>query len=138
MQLYALAGRRTDAEREYERLFEALDEELGMVPGPATASLYEEIRARHADEPELSSDLWERVGDLRVMAGDAQGAAKAFDLALAAVDNTEASARIERKCGEAFLMAHRPDLATPYLTIAEQRTHDPAEQGRLARALANL
>jgi DNA-binding SARP family transcriptional activator len=138
MRLYALAGRRTDAEREYERLVEALDEELGMVPGPETASLYEEIRGRHADEPELNADLWERVGDLRVMAGDAQGAAKAFDLALVAVENAEAGARIERKCGEAFLMAHRPDLATPFLVQAEQHTRDAAEQGRLARALANL
>src|SRR6185503_4480798 len=89
------------------------------------------------DEPELNAELWERVGDLRVMSGDAVGAAKAYAQALDAGDNGEAVARIRRKCGEACLMQHRPDMAAPLLT-AEVKTSDLAEEGRLARARANL
>ena len=34
MRLYALAGRRGDALRQYEHLVRLLDEELGTEPGP--------------------------------------------------------------------------------------------------------
>jgi DNA-binding SARP family transcriptional activator len=140
IRLYALAGRRADALRQYETFVEVLDEELGVEPGAETQRLYEEIRARDAAEPELTTDLWERVGDLRVMSGDAAGAAKAFGLALDAggAPPDGSAARIERKCGEAFLMQHRADAAEPHLKLAEANTTDPAEQGRVARALANL
>src|SRR5262249_52538698 len=53
IRLYALAGRRTDALRQYEVLAHRLDEELGTQPGPDIQRLYEEIRARRTDEPEL-------------------------------------------------------------------------------------
>jgi DNA-binding SARP family transcriptional activator len=137
IRLYALAGRRTDALRQYELLTQVLDEELGTQPGPDVTRLYEEIRARRTDEPELSSELWERVGDLRVLSGDASGAAKAFELALAAAPEIGTRARLERKSAEAWLLQHRPDMAGPFLANAERSTTDLAEQGRLARALAN-
>jgi DNA-binding SARP family transcriptional activator len=137
IRLYALAGRRSDALRQYELLLQVLDEELGTQPGPDVQRLYEEIRARRADEPELASDLWERVGDLRVMSGDAVGATKAFELARESAPAVDASARLERKGAEAWLMQHRPDMAAPLLASAEKATTDPAERGRVARALAN-
>src|SRR5262249_34961575 len=137
IRLYALAGRRTDALQQYEHLARLLDEELGTEPGPDVQRLYEEIRARRIDEPELSADLWERVGDLRVMSGDAAGAANAFARALDAGSAVAATARIERKCAEAYLMQHRADLAAPHLAAAEQLTTDPAERGRVLRARAN-
>ena len=137
IRLYALAGRRTDALRQYEVLSAVLDEELGTQPGADVTRLYEEIRARHADEPELSSDLWERVGDLRVMSGDAVGAAKAYALAVDAAPAVETTARLQRKCGEAWLMQHRPDMAAPLLADAGRAATDHAEQGRIERVLAN-
>jgi DNA-binding SARP family transcriptional activator len=138
MRLYALAGRRADALRQYEHLCRTLDEELGTEPGPAAQRLYEEIRARQADEPELSAELWERVGDLRAVSGDHAGAAKAFELALGAHTESAAAARIERKCAEAWLMQHRPDVAAPHIQAADALARDPAERARLLRAHAHL
>jgi len=137
IRLYALTGRRSDALDQYGQLVRLLDEELGTEPGPDTQGLYEEIRARRAAEPELSADLWERVGDLRVLSGDAVGAAKAFGQALDAGGAAESTAPIERKCAEAWLMQHRPDMAGPHLDAAEASASEPAERGRLLRARAN-
>ena len=136
MRLYMLAGRRTDAVQQYEHLRRILDEELGTEPDPATQRLYEEIRAHQETAPELSAELWERVGDLRIVSGDHAGAAKAYELALG-VSANGAAGRIERKCAEAWLMQHRPDMALSHLESAEKLTDDPAERGRLLRAQAN-
>lgn len=138
IRLYALTGRRGDALGQYEHLSRLLDEELGTEPGPDTQRLCEEIRARRGDEPELTADLWERVGDLRVLSGDAVGAAKAFGQALDAKGAAESATAIERKCAEAWLMQHRPDMAGPHLDAAEGLAGERAEQGRLLRARANL
>ena len=138
MRLYALAGRRADALRQYDHLCRTIDEQLGTEPGPATQRLYEEIRARQANEPELSAELWERVGDLRAVSGDHAGAAKAFGLALDADAGTPARARIERKCAEAWLMQHSPETAAPHLQAADALASDPAEKARLLRAQAQL
>lgn len=137
IRLHALAGRRTDAIRHYEHLAELLRTELGAEPSAETQRLFEEVRLRQADEPELTADLWERVGDLRVLSGDAAGAAKAFELGLAAGGPGSAAARLERKCGEAWLMQHRPELAAPHLEAAERLRSEAAERGRLLRARAN-
>jgi DNA-binding SARP family transcriptional activator len=137
IRLCALAGRRGEALRQYEHLARLLESELGTEPSPETQRLYEEIRARQADEPELTADLWERVGDLRVLSGDAAGAAKAFGLALDAGSTTGAAARLERKCAEAWLMQHRPDAAAPHLAAADALATAPDEQGRVLRARAN-
>jgi DNA-binding SARP family transcriptional activator len=138
IRLCALAGRRAEALRGYERLTELLRDELGAEPSPATQQLYEEIRARQAHEPELTADLWERVGDLRLLSGDAVGATKAFELALAAGGAPEAIGPMERKSAEAWLMRHRPANAVPHLDKADALVSDPAERGRLRRARANL
>lgn len=44
MQLYAAAGQRTAALRQYRLLADTLERELGAAPDPATHALYEEIR----------------------------------------------------------------------------------------------
>src|SRR5262249_60051005 len=108
MRLDALTVRRTDAVREYEQFAQLLDEELGTEPVPDAQRLYDEVRARQSAEPELTAGLWERVGDLRVAAGDAVGSAKAFGESLDANVDDESRARLGRKCAEAWLLHHRP------------------------------
>jgi DNA-binding SARP family transcriptional activator len=137
IRLHALAGRRAEALREYEHLSRLLEKEFGTGPSPETQCLFEEIRARQAFEPELTADLWERVGDLRIVSGDASGAAKAFAAAREAGVGPEEIARLERKCAEAWLMQHRPDAAASHLVAAEALPAGPAEQGRVLRARAN-
>jgi len=137
MRLYGLAGRRSDALRQYDHLSETLDHELGVEPSAQVQRLREEINARRSDEPELSAELWERVGDLRVLAGDGAGAAKAFTRALTA-DLTSEAARLERKCAEAWLMQHRPDMAAARVEAAASQPADRAETGRVLRVRAIL
>jgi DNA-binding SARP family transcriptional activator len=138
MRLDALTGRRTDAVRQYEQYAQLLDEELGTEPGPDAQRLYEEVRARQSAEPELTAGLWERVGDLRVAAGDAVGAAKAFSESLDAAVDDESRARLERKCAEAWLMQHRPAEAADHVAAAVGAEPDGAERARLLRARANF
>jgi DNA-binding SARP family transcriptional activator len=138
MRLSALAGRRGEALRRYEHLKNLLDVELGMEPSPETQRLYEEIRARQAHEPEFTADLWERVGDLRVLSGDGPGAAKAFERAIDVGGVEGVSARLERKCADAWLMQHRPGAAAPHLAAAAALVIEPAEQARVSRSRANL
>jgi predicted ATPase/DNA-binding SARP family transcriptional activator len=45
MQLYALAGQRSAALRQYEECARVLDEEMGLEPAAETTALYEQIRA---------------------------------------------------------------------------------------------
>lgn len=134
MRLYGLSGRRGDALRQYDYLSEVLDRELGMEPSARVQRLKEEINARSSEEPEFTAQLWERVGDLRVLAGDGAGAAKAFEHAFSA-DGANGG-RLERKCAEAWLMQHRPDMAAPHLESAQGSPMDAAERGRLRRVLA--
>ena len=140
IRLHALAGRRAEALRDYEHLTRLLARELGTEPSADTQRLYEEVRAGQAREPELTADLWERVGELRVLSGDAPGATKAFLLALDAGDTSGAvtrTAALERRCAEAWLMQHRPGAAAPHLAEAERLATDPAEAGRVLRVRAN-
>jgi len=137
MRLYGLAGRRSDALRQYDHLAEILDHELGIEPSAQVQRLREEINARRSDEPELSAELWEHVGDLRVLAGDGAGAAKAFARALTA-DRTNEAARLERKCAEAWLMQHRSDMAAAHVEAAQGHLPDRAETGRILRVRAIL
>jgi DNA-binding SARP family transcriptional activator len=142
MRLYGLAGRRGDALRQYDQLSDVLDRELGVEPSARVQRLREEIYARRFEEPELTAELWERVGDLRVLAGDGAGGARAFGHALTAAA-TEGGipggvGRLERKCAEAWLMQHRPDMAASRLESAQSDAMDRAEHGRLLRARANL
>ena len=144
MRLYALAGRRSDALRQYDQLVEILDHEMGVEPSARVQRLREEIHSRQAEEPELTAELWERVGDLRILSGDGAGAAKAFERALGPGPGSTGpgvsaeAARLERKCAEAWLMQHRPERAVPHLDAAQRHPVDPAEQGRQLRVRANL
>jgi DNA-binding SARP family transcriptional activator len=133
MRLYALAGRRADAMRQYEHLREA----LGREPGPEAQRLYEEVRARQTSEPELTSELWERVGDLRVGSGDVAGALAAFRLAIESADSSDAIARLHRKAAGAWLAQHNAAGAEEDLEAAERLATDQTERARLVVLRAN-
>ena len=137
MRLYALAGRRGEALREYERLRELLAAELGREPGPEAQRLYEEVRARQVSEPELSAELWERVGELRIGSGDATGALNAFALALDGADSPAVVARLHRRSAGAWLVQHDAERADAHLQLAETMTEDRAELARLMCLRAN-
>jgi DNA-binding SARP family transcriptional activator len=137
VRLHALAGHRSEALREYERLRELLSVELGLEPSAEAQQLHEEVRARQAGEPELNAELWERVGQLRVVAGDAAGAVKAFALALDAGAAPGAAGRLHREVAQARLMQHDADGAETDLAAAERLPGDPAERGRIACLRAN-
>lgn len=138
MRLYALAGRRDEARRQYARLRELLDTELGVEPSPEAQRQFEEISSERTSDPALTTDLWERVGDLRVQSGDPMGAVKAFGQALTAPADPTTAGRIHRKCASAWLMQHQPDEAEPHLAVAAGLAPSPAERGRLVCLRANL
>jgi DNA-binding SARP family transcriptional activator len=137
MRLYALAGRRTEALRQYQALHAVMRRELGIEPGLEAQQLYEGVRAGLAAEPELTSELWERVGELRVVAGDTGGAVKAFQRALDAPGSQAASARLHRKAAQAWLGQHEAEQAERHLRAAETLVSDPDERGRLVCLRAN-
>ena len=137
MRLDALAGRRGEALRRYEQLHDLLDVELGVEPTPEAQRLYEEVRAGQTVEPELAAELWERVGELRVIAGDTSGAVKAFSLALDASDAPAVEGRLHRRAAQALLMQHDVEQAEPHLHAAERLSADPAERARLVCQRAN-
>jgi len=137
MRLYALAGRRGEALREYEHLRELLQSELGVEPGAEAQRLYEEVRARQAAEPELTAELWERVGELRVTSGDTAGAVTAFGLAIDSADSAAGVARLHRRTAGALLAQHDAVRAEEHLRAAETSTTDPAERARLVCLRAN-
>jgi tetratricopeptide (TPR) repeat protein len=123
--------------RRYEQLRELLEAELGFEPTPAAQRLYEEVRAGQTAEPELAAELWERVGELRVIAGDTNGAVKAFSLALDAADAPGIEGRLHRRAAQALLMQHDAEQADAHLHAAEQLSADPAERARLVCLRAN-
>jgi DNA-binding SARP family transcriptional activator len=137
MRLYALAGRRGEALRQYEHLRDVLGAELDSEPGPEAQRLYEEVRARQTSEPELSAELWERVGELRMVAGDTAGAVKAFSLALDLNPEGDAVERLHRQAASALLMRFDAEAAEPHLRAAEALAADAAEQSRLVCLRAN-
>jgi hypothetical protein len=137
IRLYALAGRRGEALRQYGHLRALLASELGREPGPEAQRLYEEVRARRASEPELTAELWERVGELRVESGDVSGAVTAFELAIGSTDSSAVIARLHRKTAGAWLAQHDAAGAEEHLRAAETLTLDPAEQARLVCLRAN-
>lgn len=137
MRVHAVAGRRTDALHEYERLTQVLDRELGVEPDLETTRLFERIRGGQPLETDLRADLWEQVGDLRHRSGDAVGAVAAFESALGGGEET---VRLHRKAAAALLMVHDWEQATGHLDVAERivAAHpDPAELGRLLAVRAN-
>jgi DNA-binding SARP family transcriptional activator len=137
IRLHALAGRRGEALRQYEHLRELLNSELGVEPSPEAQRLFEEVRARQAAEPELTAELWERVGELRVIAGDAAGAVTAFGLAIDSAESEVAVGRLHRRAAGAWLAQHDAGNAEEHLRTAETLTTDPADHARLACLRAN-
>jgi DNA-binding SARP family transcriptional activator len=137
IRLHALAGRRGEALRRYEQLRALLERQLGLEPSAETQRLYEEVRAGQTAEPELAAELWERVGELRVIAGDTRGAVKAFSLALDAADAPAVAARLHRHAAQALLMEHDAEGAEPHLHAAETLSADPAERAKLVCLRAN-
>ena len=133
MRLLALAGRRVDALAVFDQLKRTLDVELGAEPGAEAQHLAELIRSRQELDASLAADEWERVGDLRMLAGDAQGAVAAFTAAA----GTSTDPRVERKIADAWLMGHRTDEAVPHLMAAEALADDTAERARILRSRAN-
>ena len=137
IRLQALAGRRGEALRRYERLRDLLDTELGVEPSAEAQRLYEEVRAGEAAEPGLTAELWERVGELRVLAGDTSGAVKAFSRGLESACGPAVEGRLHRRAAEALLMQHDADQAESHLRVSEKLSQDPAERARLVCLRAN-
>jgi DNA-binding SARP family transcriptional activator len=137
MRLYALAGRRADALHQYEHLRDTLAGELGTEPGVDAQRLYEEVRTRQSTEPELTAQLWERVGDLRMVSGDAPGSEQAFQHALELGAEPDVEVRLHRKAASACLMRFDAAAADSHLGTAEAAVTDSAEQGRLIGLRAN-
>jgi len=141
MRVEALAGRSREALEVYDRLAATLRQEIGEEPSVETQRLREEIATAHGLAPDLTVQLWERVGDLRMLAGDAVGAANAFESALQAGSalrsEAAASTSLHRKATQAFLAAHDVERAEPHLAAAIASSDDPAESARLRILQAN-
>ena len=122
MRLHALAGRRHEALEEYARLTTGLRREIGVAPAAATQCLYEQIKTGQAPGSSLDSDLWEQVGDLRLLSGDAAGAGAGFERAIRTARPPESpvrSARLHRKAAQAWLTDQRSERASAHLRAAE-------------------
>ncbi|MEX0833105.1 MAG: BTAD domain-containing putative transcriptional regulator [Actinomycetota bacterium] len=137
MRVSALAGRRREALDTYDRLAERLDKESETEPAAETQQMREEIASRGGLSPELTKELWERVGDLRMLSGDVTGAATAFESAISMAHPSDpAAAALHRKAAEAYLGAHDIESADPHLSSAA-KLDDPAEKSRVAAVGAN-
>ncbi|MCM3924810.1 transcriptional regulator, partial [Frankia sp. AiPs1] len=138
MRLYSAAGRRGEARRQYQRLCDVLDAELGIEPSPSTQRLYEEIRSNLAAEPEQAIEVWERVGDLRAQSGDAAATITAYERALRAGPDAVTAIRLHRKSAAALVMQQQLDAAQTHLDAADRLGPDAADQGRLAGVRASV
>lgn len=138
MRVHALAGHRAEALRRYERLRADLLEELGVEPASSVQQLYEEIRTDETPEPELVVGMWERVGDLRLVAGEANGAVAAFESALR--QNQRAGlpdqARLHRKTAQALLARHDSTDAIDHVKQASAALADVADDAELVQVEA--
>jgi len=144
MRAYALAGRRHEALAGYRRLRAAKERESVGSPGAATERLYEQIRTGQVVQPELTSDLWEQVGDLRTLSGDTAGAAAAYTCALDAAGRGPrdlTAVALHRKAATAYLQQHDSEAARLRLQVAEKwpgaAAADRAEAGRMRAVRAN-
>jgi len=137
MRVEALAGRSREALEVYGRLEATLQEELGVEPSAETQRLREEIATARGLAPSLTVQLWERVGDLRMLAGDVDGAASAFAAALGTGEAAK-STRLHRKAAQAYLAAHDVERAEPHLAEAIATSgEDAGESARLRILQAN-
>lgn len=137
MRVYALAGRRHEALAEYRRLRAAMERTSGAAPGPAAERLYAQIWTGQVFQPELTCDLWEQAGDLRMLSGDVSGAAAAYTCALDAAGpgpSGPAAIRLHRKAATAYLQQHDSEAAGPQLRAAEEGLERQAAGGDRAEA----
>ena len=138
IRLHALAGRRQEALREYEELRITLRDELGTDPTASSQRLYEQIRMGQAPGADLDTELWEQVGDLRLLSGDAASAAVAFEHAVRTARSPRSpadSARLHRKAAQAWLTDQHPEPAARHLHAAQALTAKTSGD-ELARRLA--
>ena len=138
IRLHALAGRRQEALREYEELRTTLRDELGTDPTASSQHLYEQIRMGQALGGDLDTELWEQVGDLRLLSGDAASAAVAFEHAVRTARSPRSpadSARLHRKAAQAWLTDQHPEPAARHLHAAQALTARTSGD-ELARRLA--
>ncbi|WP_211880998.1 AfsR/SARP family transcriptional regulator [Pseudarthrobacter albicanus] len=140
LRVLAASGRRAEARVVYESLCGSLERELGVAPDVETVELHEEIEQGSESAPARAGQHWERIGDLRMVAGDAPGAVHAYGSALVAGPVGVRVARLERKVAQALLGTHMTDSAGEHLDRAEAalaRNGEPSETAyvRAARAL---
>ncbi|MBI3967530.1 MAG: tetratricopeptide repeat protein [Chloroflexi bacterium] len=93
----------------------------------------------------VAAELWEKVGDLRALAGDAPQDEESYRAAIAAIApelevGSDRLARLHRKAAYAALARHDVDAAAPHLSAAESALESSTEsiewrRVRLVRAL---
>ena len=140
MRLYALAGDRSAAIRQYHECVRQLDRELGVAPLEETVALYEEIRAGQAPREERVAPpapasvrtVDEAVGDLYTLHGAYAKAIASYETALASA-SAHARPTLERKLAEVFHRRGDWESAERHYARAAE-TEDESER---ARALAD-
>ncbi len=140
MRVLALAGRRREALEVYDRVSDALMRELGSQPSVETQQLREEISTRSGLAPELTAELWQRVGGLRMLAGDLVGAATAFE---SAIENAGTGGTgllvMHLEAARAYLGLHDVERAEPNLSTAEAlNENDGSERVSISVLNANV
>ena len=90
------------------------------TPTPVAQQLHEKIRSGETLRPELSSELWEQVGDLRLVAGDVKGAITALTCAHDHGPKGDSLTMARRNCkvAHALLGSHRAAAAVEFLERA--------------------
>lgn len=140
IRLYALAGDRSAAIRQYHECVHLLDRELGVAPLEETVGLYDAIRAgqppteeRVTPPPPTSvRNVDEAVGDLYTLHGSYAKAIASYESALASAAD-RARPTIERKLAEVF--HRRGDWENAERHYARAADTDDARER--ARALAD-
>ena len=140
LRVLGASGQRSEALSVYETLREVLATEIGVDPGIETIELYEEIYSRTEGTHGQTAKHWERIGDLRMMAGDGTGALSALRSALDANESDTERSRLERKSAQAVLLTPTPGPAGAHLDAAESslvRWPDDPERVRVLATRAN-
>jgi DNA-binding SARP family transcriptional activator len=140
MRVLALMGRRHDAAEVYDRFAEALAADMGTEPSVATQELRHEVVAGERLEPEVTADLWARIGDLRMRSGDLGGAAMAFESAISrGTSGSSLRPALHLSAARAHLGAHEATRAERHIDQAEALlTVDRPTQARIATLRANV
>jgi DNA-binding SARP family transcriptional activator/predicted negative regulator of RcsB-dependent stress response len=139
LRVLALMGRRHEAADVYERFATTLSEDVGTQPSLETQRLGQEIAAGERLEPEVTAQLWTRIGDLRMRSGDLVGAAAAFESALSAASGTASLAGLHISAARAYLGAHEATRAEHHIDDAESLLPDErSAKARVATLRANV